>query len=388
MEGIGLDNMLGAEEVEKMFNESPAVQETAEEDTVQTGESALEKEEKEQAAEVDFSDLIGNQSESVGSEEDSEGTGGTPDSQTDAGTPPPNLYSSIAKAFRDEGVFPDLSDEELKNIKDAEAFRKLFDDQVSKSLSERQKRIEEALNGGATTEEARSYQNDLSIVDFLNSRETMDRLESESEDGETLRKQVMYQDYINRGFKEEKAKKLVMKSIEDGTDIEDAKEALNSCRDFYKSRTDSYQRMVENRRKSQREQEEKEYNNLRKQIIDTEDFFGGVKVDKNTRQKAYDALTKPVYKDEEGNFLTTLQKYQRENPMDFMKNVALMYSLTDGFKNVEKLTKSKVKAGLKKGFSEFESVFNNTRRNSDGTLNLANGEPSMEGRENWELAID
>ena len=388
MEGIGLDNMLGAEEVEKMFNESPAVQETAEEDTVQTGESALEKEEKEQAAEVDFSDLIGNQSESVGSEEDSEGTGGTPDSQTDAGTPPPNLYSSIAKAFRDEGVFPDLSDEELKNIKDAEAFRKLFDAQVSKSLSERQKRIEEALNGGATTEEARSYQNDLSIVDFLNSRETMDRLESESEDGETLRKQVMYQDYINRGFKEEKAKKLVMKSIEDGTDIEDAKEALNSCRDFYKSRTDSYQRMVENRRKSQREQEEKEYNNLRKQIIDTEDFFGGVKVDKNTRQKAYDALTKPVYKDEEGNFLTTLQKYQRENPMDFMKNVALMYSLTDGFKNVEKLTKSKVKAGLKKGFSEFESVFNNTRRNSDGTLNLANGEPSMEGRENWELAID
>lgn len=388
MEGIGLDNMLGAEEVEKMFNESPAVQETAEEDTVQTGESALEKEEKEQAAEVDFSDLIGNQSESVGSEEDSEGTGGTPDSQTDAGTPPPNLYSSIAKAFRDEGVFPDLSDEELKNIKDAEAFRKLFDDQVSKSLSERQKRIEEALNGGATTEEARSYQNDLSIVDFLNSRETMDRLESESEDGEALRKQMMYQDYINRGFKEEKAKKLVMKSIEDGTDIEDAKEALNSCKDFYKSRTDSYQRMVENRRKSQQEQEEKEYNNLRKQIIDTEDFFGGVKVDKNTRQKAYDALTKPVYKDEEGNFLTTLQKYQRENPMDFMKNVALMYSLTDGFKNVEKLTKSKVKAGLKKGFSEFESVFNNTRRNSDGTLNLANGEPSMEGRENWELAID
>lgn len=388
MEGIGLDNMLGAEEVEKMFNESPAVQETAEEDTVQTGESASEKEEKEQAAEVDFSDLIGNQSESVGSEEDSEGAGGTPDSQTDAGTPPPNLYSSIAKAFRDEGVFPDLSDEELKNIKDAEAFRKLFDDQVSKSLSERQKRIEEALNGGATTEEARSYQNDLSIVDFLNSRETMDRLESESEDGEALRKQVMYQDYINRGFKEEKAKKLVMKSIEDGTDIEDAKEALNSCRDFYRSRTDSYQRMVENRRKSQREQEEKEYNNLRKQIIDTEDFFGGVKVDKNTRQKAYDALTKPVYKDEEGNFLTTLQKYQRENPMDFMKNVALMYSLTDGFKNVEKLTKSKVKAGLKKGFSEFESVFNNTRRNSDGTLNLANGEPSMEGRENWELAID
>ena len=383
MEGIGLDNMLGAEEIQKLFGEGEETQEVLEEQNT-TEET---KDNQEQTAEVDFSDFIGNQSESVGSEENSEGNRETPDSKNDTGAPNKNLFSSIAKALRDEGVFPDLSDDTCDNIKDAEAFRKLFDEQVSNSLSERQKRIDAALNGGADTEEIRNYNNDLYINEFLNAKETQDRLESESEDGETLRKQVMYQDYINRGFSEERAKKLVLKSVEDGTDIEDAKEALNSCKDYYSKRVESYQQEIKSREKSKKAEEEKQYNNLKKQIIDTEDFFGGVKVDKSTRQKAYDSITKPVYKDENGNFLTALQKYQKENPLDFMKNVALMYSLTDGFQNVDKLTKKQVKAGLKKGFAELESVLNNTRRNSDGTLNFANGDPTEENRENWTLAI-
>ena len=382
MEGIGLDNMLGAAEVERLFS---GEQETKEEAAEEVQEPEVK--EQEETAEVDFSDLLGNQSESVGSERDTEGDGEAPESKNDTGAPNQNLFSSIAKALRDEGVFPDLSDDTLKDIKDAEAFRKMFDDHVANSLSERQKRIDAALNGGADTEEIRNYNNDLSINEFLNAKDTLDRLESESEDGENLRKQVMYQDYINRGFSEERAKKLVMKSIDDGTDIDDAKEALNSCRDYYGKRVENYQQELENRKKTLKAQEEQQYSNLKKQIIDTEDFFGGVKVEKNIRQKAYDALTKPVYKDEDGNFLTAMQKYQRENPMDFMKNVALMYSLTDGFKNVERLTKSKVKAGIKKGFAELESVLNNTRRNSDGTLNFANGEFSEEDRAGWELAI-
>ena len=384
MEGIGLDNMLGAEEVEKLFGGEPgeAPEEKEQENEVENNGD------KGQTAEVDFSDLLGNHPESVGSGEESEGNGEAPESKNGPGAPTQNLFSSIAKALRDEGVFPDLSDDTLKDINDAASFRKLFDNQVANSLTERQKRIEEALDGGANREEVQSYQNDLSIMDFLNDADTEKRLLQEGEEGETLRKQVMYQDYINRGFNEDRAKKLVTKSIEDGTDVDDAKDAFASCKDFYQKKVNDYHKTIEDRKKSRAAEEEKQYNTLKKQIIDTEDFFGGVKVDKNTRQKAYDALTKPVYKDASGNFLTAMQKYQRENPVDFMKNVALMYSLTDGFKNVEKLTSKQVKAGIKKGFAELESVLNNTRRNSDGTLNFANGDAFDDNREKWELAVD
>lgn len=60
MEGIGLDNMLGAEEVEKMFSGEAAssAEETAEEN--KEGQPS-ENSEQQEAAEVDFSDLLGNQ---------------------------------------------------------------------------------------------------------------------------------------------------------------------------------------------------------------------------------------------------------------------------------------------------------------------------------------
>ena len=389
MEGIGLDNMLGAEEVERMFSDNANQEENnpgggAGEETPDNHENDKTNEE---AAEVDFSDLFGNQPESVGSEESTEGNGETPESKKGPGTPQTNLFSSIAKATRDEGVFPDLSDEELSSVKDAETLRKLFDDQVKKMLNERQQRIEKALDGGATTDEMQQYQHDLNLSQYLEDRKTSDLLVQEGEAGEKLRKQMMYEAYVKvHNFKHEKAVRLIQKSFDDGTEMEDAKEAYESCKTFYKERIDEFQQEMEERQKANKANEQKQFFTLKKQILDTESFFDGVKVDKAVRQKAYDAITKPVFKDENGNLMTELQKYQREHPMEFMVNMAMMMALTDGFKNVEKLTKKKVQQGIKKGFDEVASVLNSTRRNGDGTLNLANNIPDDSERENWTLA--
>lgn len=390
MEGIGLDSMLGAEEVEKLFGEQ-AASETENVEEEKTGEETPANQgnsEQEQTAEVDFSDLLGNnQPESVGSEETTEGNRGAPESENDQGTPTNNLFSSIAKALRDEGVFPDLSDDTLNGISDAESLRKMFDDQISKTLDERQQRLENAMNSGATSKELNAYQNALNIMQNLESRDTQDLLTQEGDEGDDLRKRLIYQDYVNRGFKHEKAVKMLQKILDDGTEIEEAKEAYESCKEFYKSQIDDFQKEMESRKAETKKQEEKQYASLKKHILDTESFYGGVKVDKGIRQKAYDAITKPVYKDNEGNYMTALQKYQRENPMEFMENVAMLYSLTDGFKSVDRLAKGKVKEGLKKGFAELESVLQNTRRNSDGTLNLANTPPDDSEREKWSLAM-
>lgn len=383
MEGIGLDNMLGAADIEKMFSNPAGEPSEAQEDT--DVEASEVEEGKEETVEADFSDLLGNEPESVGSEKESEGTGGTSESGDDSGTPS-DLFSSIAEALRDEGVFPDLSEDTLKEIKDAAGFRKLFDDEVTKSLDERQQRLERLLNSGAPSKEVQEYNNDLNISNYLNKKETYDALIQESEEGENLRKQLMYQDYVNRGFSHERAVKMVNKSVDEGNDIEDAKEALEACKEFYANKLDTYQKMMDSRKQQMQEQEKQTADLLKKRILDTENFYDGVKADKLLRQKAYDSITKPTFKDEQGNYLTALQKYQRENPMDFMVNVAMLYSLTDGFKSVDKLAKGKVKAGLKKGFAELESVLNTSRRNGDGTLNLANSAPDDLEREKWTLA--
>ena len=384
MEGIGLDNMLSAEQVEKMFsNQEPSEDAggaVAEEPATETENNDT----NEEAAEVDFSDLLGSSSESVGSGEKSEGTRGAPESDNDSGTPQ-NLFSSIARILRDKGVFPDLSDKDADAVQDEAALEKLFNDKVSSMLDDRQRRIEQAMNSGASTGEMQQYENAVQLSQFLNKRETADLLNREGDDGEKLRKQVMYQDYVNRGFKHERAVKLIEKSFADGTDIDDAKEALQSCKEYYQQQIDDFQQELEDRKKQQQDAEQQQYNNLKKNILDKESFFDGVKVDKATRQRAYDAITKPVHKDEQGNYMNELQKYQREHPMEYVGNVALLYALTDGFQNVKKLAAGPIKAGLKKGFAELESVLNSTSRNGDGTLNLANTSP--DNRENWTLAV-
>ena len=389
MDGIGLDNMMGAEELQSFFGnqETSDGNENSQEASSEEETSGVEEnsETKEKTAEVDFSDLLGESPESVGSEGYSEGNGETPASNK-PGTPQDNLFSSIARILRDKGVFPDLSDDALQAVSDEEALEKLFNDKVSSMLDERQQRLEKALNSGASSNEVQAYQNALQLSQYLDNKDTYNTLIKEGDEGEKLRKQVMYQDYVNRGFSHERAVKMIEKSFVDGSDMEDAKDAYNSCKEFYKKQVDDFQQEMEDRQAKNKAAEEKQYNTLKKHILDTESFYDGVKVDKATRQKAYDAITKPVWKDEQGNYLTALQKFQREKPLEFMENVALLFAITGEFKSVQNLAKGKVKEGLKKGFAELESVINSSRRNDNGTLNLANTGPDDE-REHWSLAI-
>jgi hypothetical protein len=386
MDGIDLGNILGAEEVEKMFSSNVVQEEEPSGESAEEETSVDDNSETDNTAEVDFSELLGNPPESVGSEKNKEEDGGTPESSNGQGSPQTNLFSSIARAIRDEGVFPDLSDDAIDAVKDSATLRKLFDDEIKKSLDERQQRIEEAINNGATSEEVQQYQNALNISQYLDDSNTFKLLTQENDEGEQLRKRMLYQDYINKGFKHERAVKMIQKSIDDGTDIEDAKEAFNSCKDFYNSQIEEFRSRIEEREQANKAEEQKRFSTLKKHLLDTEKFYGDVSVDRNTRQKAYDAITKPVFKDEQGNYMNALQKYQKENPIGFIENLALLFALTDEFRNVEKLTHKKVQQGIKKGFEEVANVLNTTRRNGDGTLNLANIGAGDEDRENWTLA--
>jgi hypothetical protein len=103
-------------------------------------------------------------------------------------------------------------------------------------------------------------------------------------------------------------------------------------------------------------------------------MFGKQDVNRTIRQRAFDAISKPFYKDPEtGNQYTELQKYQNDNPIEYIKNISILFALTNGFKNIEGLFKNEVKKKVKKGFSELENKLNGTSRNSDGSLRFVTG---------------
>lgn len=366
MEGLDFGGILGEAEVNAIFGGS---EETTETETQETPPEEKENnEEQEEATEItNVEDLFNTEeSESVGSEDENKEKEDTKSKK--AGSP--NTYSSIAKAFADEGIFPDLEDDEVEKIDSAESLRAAIDKQIQAGLDERQKRIDQALNYGVETSEVKKYEQTLNYLDSLQEA----NLETNDEQGANLRKQLIYQDFINRGYNKDRALKMVERSFNAGTDIDDAKEALKSNKEFFQ---DEYDSLIEEAKKAQEKEEtdrKERAEKLKKSIFEDKKFFGEIEVDKTTRQKVFENISKPVWKDPEtGEYYTALQKYEMDNHEDFMKNVGLLFTLTDGFKNIDKLVKGKVKREVGKGLKGLEHVLNTTARDSNGNLKFVSG---------------
>lgn len=363
MEGLSLDNMMTGEEAAALFDPESNKEET--EETPSENPKENKEENKETTEVVDVDTLFTDKPESVGSEDNKEQEG----TSSKEGTSP-NFYSSIAKAFAEDGVFQDLNDEALSKVNDAESFIDLMEKQIQSKLDEKQRRIDEALNAGIEPTQVQRFESNMKVFNSI----TDEAISEEGEKGENLRKNIIYEDYIQKGFSKERAIKAVERSITAGTDIEDAKEALQSCKDqvakAYNEAIKEAKEEKANEEKELREQAEA----LKKSILSDKKPFGDLELDKNTRQRVFDAISKPVFTDPEtGDKLTAIQKFEADNHNDFMKYVGLTYVLTDGFKSLDGLVKGKVKKEIGKGLKELEHTLNNTARNSNGTLKFISG---------------
>lgn len=378
MAELSLDNIFTAEEAELLFADD--VQETPPETTEETPDEGKEKDKKE-TTEVDPDSLFGEgEPESVGSGDNKD----KEDTDPDKGGTSPNFYSSIAKALTEEGIFPDLDEETISEVKTPEDFRDLVEKQIQAGLDERQKRIDDALNAGVEPSEVKRYEGAISYLEGL----TDEDLADESEKGETLRKNLIYQDFVNRGYSKERAAKEVQKSLKGGTDLEDAKEALASNKEYFQEQYDNLIKEAQEQEEATKKERRQQAEALKTSILTDKKVFGEIEVDKKTRQRIYENIAKPVFKDPEtGEPMTAIQKYERENSTDFLKYVGFLFTMTDGFKNLDGLVKGKVRKEVKKGMRELESKLSGTMRTSDGNLRFANG---AEDPESWlkEYSID
>lgn len=374
-EELILDNILGAEEIGNLFVDDE-VQDTSPEDEVTPDqedgkEDKKNKEKDEETTEViDVDNLFTDEPESVGSGKDNIKGKEDTSSREDSTSPQKTIYSSIAKALKEEGIFPDLDDEVLSKVKEPEDFRDLVEQQIKAGLEERQKRIDDALNYGIEPTEIKRYENTLNFLDSVKEENITD----ESDKGEELRKNLIFQDFINRGYSRERATREVQKSFNAGTDIEDAKEALKSNTEYFKGKYDD---LIEDAKlEAQKEEEDRkeQANKLKESILNEKNILGDLSIDKTTRQKIYDNISKPIYKDPEtGEYYTAIQKYEKDNRVDFLKYLGLIFTLTDGFKSLDGLVKGKVKKEVKNGLRDLEHAINNTARSSDGNLKFVSG---------------
>ena len=311
-------------------------------------------------------ELFGGTSERVGNEEDiTESEEREPDTNEE-GSSPDKLYSSIANSLAEEGALSFLSEDDLKEVKDSESLVSAMKKQVEAMLDEEQKRVKNALDAGLKVPEINQYENIIKYLEDISD----DMINAETQEGEALRKNLIYQYHINLGMSEAKATKMVERAFSGGTDIEDAKEHLDSLKDHYKKQ---YSSLIENGKKATQEAKKKQEEDMKKAketLLKGKNILGDIEVDARTRQQAFDNWMKPIHRTEDGSYQSEIQKYIAENPTDFQMKVALLFTMTEGFTKMGKVIQQAVKKEKKKAIQELEHAVNNTQRTPSGTINM------------------
>ena len=295
------------------------------------------------------------------------------------------FYKSIAKALKDDGVV-DVDDETLENIKDSNDFvNNIINKKINDGIDDVTKRVYDALTAGVQAPVIKQYENTINILKTIENAD----IEDEGEGGEDVRKKLIFQQYINRGFNDEKAKKEVEKAFNAGTDIDDAKDALSDNLEFFQNQ---YNDLIEQSRKDNENrmaQKRQELDTLKKSVMSDSDEWKDFNVNDTLKQKIYDNITRPAYKGQNGETYTEIQKYERENRIGFLKNVSMCYTLTNGFTDFSGLSKAKVRKEVSKGMRELESALNSTSRTSSGALKFitnTNDDPESSSK-GWDIDV-
>ena len=266
-----------------------------------------------------------------------DGTEDVVENKTDSGGVPTDSgekYSLLASALLEQGVLPSLTQEELKNIKSfddiAEAFKAELRNNEYAGLNEHQKAYLKALESGMPEQEFKQSYNQ--VLDYQKLSET------DLEENEELRIRLIKDDFISKGYSEEKAAKLAQRSVDIGEDLDDAKEALQVKKEAVKAELDNRIKQYEENLKSQAKATKEQQEKLKQAIFDEKfEIIPGIKNNKQFAQKVYDTITKPAGYLEDGRPYNSIFKARMEDPIGFEHKLAYLFNLTDGFKKFDSI---------------------------------------------------
>lgn len=269
-------------------------------------------------------------------------------------------YKEIAKQLVEEFGL----DDELDEV-DEFSLKKLIRKAIANGIDEETKQVQTAIENGVNAKDIQEFKNTIEYLHQI----TEEQLYVEDAEGDLLRRKLIVQNFLNQGKDEKEAVDLTNEIFKKGKDIEEAKKALTSNREYfgkaYKELLDESKKKADDWDSSVKKQTEE----LKDAIFSDEKYLGEIEIDDKTKRLALRNISEPMYRDKEtGIDLTPIQKYEKENKTGFLKNLSLLFTLTDGFKNLDKVIEKAVK---KKVSKEIENVEDVLKSPSGSTSNLS-----------------
>lgn len=272
------------------------------------------------------------------------------DTDSNSSTLSPKFFSSLVQALKEGGILEDVED---KDIKSQEDFFSVLEESIKArefaDLDDNQKQYLEALRSGIPHEEIVAHQRNIEAYNSI----TDDVISEESTDGEDLRRTIIMNNFIGKGFNEAKAKKLTDKIFDSGEDIDEAKEALNELKTIEKQQFEADKQAKAAQKAAQAKAEKESIDKLNKIVKDTNEIIPGMKIPQALKNNIIKGLTQPVAYTEDHRPLDIISKYLYDNPIEGRVKLAYLLSVTDGMKKMNVLENKKAKSNA---FKELENA--------------------------------
>jgi hypothetical protein len=186
------------------------------------------------------------------------------------------LYSKLAAEFKAKGVLPGLENtDSIKSLKDIEdAIRK----EINSKLTDEQKTIKEAQESGAPI---------TLVAEKLNTINKLKQVTPEyiAEDRNLeFRKTAIAQDFMDKGYGKERAEALAQRSVDAGTDIEDAEFALAN---LIKSEESSLQGILDTAKSNEKES----LKDIKNYISTTPEVIPGIALTDSQKDELFKQIT-------------------------------------------------------------------------------------------------
>jgi len=285
-----------------------------------------------------------------------------------------SIALDFARFVNEKGVFSSYDEDEFSKFVeengDEAGLEYLFSREVESRVGEIKKTYEsdfveyiELKDSGVDSDIAKQLISSKIKFDSL----TKEQLEAD----ENLRKSVLFQDYKNTTqLSDEKISKLIQKSIDTGTDIEEAIEALESVKKFNAERIKAEKQRVIDEENAAKDNMDKLIKAYKDTIYSANEVLGQ-KINKQTQTKIEQFILTKGYKDANNNQVDGITAWISKDPIGARIKLAyaIMTGMLDGdFRKIE----SKVKSDA---VSKIHEKLQATKNGLDGNPNTG-GEKS------------
>jgi len=320
-------------------NDTPAEQGEAPKEATPEGQINIE--------ELIVTEPEDNNGEPEGDNEDENKDTDTPDDIDGSQSPSsPNNEEIIpfVATLVESGVLSNLSDEELKELNTAEALVEAVADQIKSNelagLDDKKKAYLEDIRNGVPDKTLREVHSNNLALESINT-DTLN-----NDENAPLRKELIKQDFLDKGFTADAAERHAQKSIDLGTDAEDSLDALNALKASQTKRLEDAREQTRLSREKEEQDSKAMLQTIEKHVENVNDLLPFVKLNKTQREKVLNSITTPVKYTEDGKAITdVIDKFN--NDPEYLVRLHALDVITKGFTDFSKVKREAGTAATK-----------------------------------------